>query len=344
MTYEVIVSGGVHTDAPVVQRDENPIGHKVYDCPKLILDVPACEDSLCGSAFEGAIVAQQNRAGAFAQPGGAGLAEMLEPSRKTKDRPSRGAKRIALQREANFTNPERPGRHSLLSPVVGTRAGELLAVKRLADKYSAVASFAEVLHRPENVELIPVAQREPADRISADIFESYVRRYAARGLTPQNAVEWVDSDMPGFASNKTWIHDRESEWTTWNTHPIVERRGTTGTTSEATHYLPGGLVALHELMHVEETKKGEPDGPPEIFQEVMTTAKSLILADEVYKRISALALDAVVDYGKAVQWNCNSMPIGRLANFLRDLEAKYRGISGAILSPEFLDLVHGKQP
>lgn len=217
------------------------------------------------------------------------------------------------------------------------------AIEKLASRDPAVAAFAEALYQPENIRLIPVEQRAEADPIANEIFANYVSTYAKHGLTTQNAVDWMDSDMPGFASNKTTTTDIENEWNTWHLSATVERLGTTGTKKDSTHYLPGGLVALHELMHVEETAKGSPDKDSPQWIELMTTAKSVILGDEVYKRVNGLALESEVNYGKKLQWEGQSIEIGQLANVLRVLEKNHGSIAGAVLSSDFRALVHGNR-
>ncbi len=149
----------------------------------------------------------------------------------------------------NFQN--RPGRHTIKSPVAGSRAEELLAVKKAMKSERVLASLQEAIYIGKFIYLIPTTKKDEADKIARELFLNYISKYTSHGCTEQNIVDWDCTGMPGFGSNKTFIYDLENEHNTWCVHAVIEARH--GSYNERYNgYLPPHVVAYHELMHVEE--------------------------------------------------------------------------------------------
>ncbi len=76
--------------------------------------------------------------------------------------------------------------------------------------------------------------------------------------------------------------------------------------------------------------------------EILPTLKTIILSDEIFKKIYEKSLDSEIDYGKSLHFKENTIPIGRLANIYRHLEEKYSSLSEALLSTESFEFLKKK--
>ncbi len=161
-------------------------------------------------------------------------------------------RRLRLQGEMNFDNMA--GRHTFKSDVVAARFAELKLLKDKVETYPKLKDFEEAIYRPDSIYLIPAEKKVEAEEVAKRLFTEYVKRYESAGATIDNVVAWVNTGMPGAASNKMHIYDGENQWNTWALHAIIEDEGTV----RRDKYLPKYVVAYHELMHVEETPKGAP--------------------------------------------------------------------------------------
>ncbi|MEW6034974.1 MAG: hypothetical protein AB1529_00035 [Candidatus Micrarchaeota archaeon] len=279
-----------------------------------------------------------------------GQAEQAPPQMETVS-PQRRA-----QLEASLNYPNNPGYHTLRSPAAGSRSSELMALRGLAPANPALLSFADALYQPEFVHLIPARQARRAEALSLEIFRRYLSRYAASGLDENNAVVWAKMDL-----TRTYIASTENQHNTWNVQPIVYNQ----THMKGGRCLPRFIAALHEFMHVEETPRGAamgwdavPSPPPaqaagpvssvqaaaggpsiEMLSELMPTIMTLVLSDEVYKRLNNIPLNRAVNYGQSVQWDGHSVQLGRVANFYRSLIDRYGSVGAAAASPESLEFM-----
>lgn len=245
----------------------------------------------------------------------------------------------SLRESLNFHHL--PGHHTVESPVVGTRAEELMTVKKAMRKYPVLASLQKSIYSIDNIYLIPLDKKDEADEFARELFVKYISKYAHFGCTEQNIVEWVASGYPFAATNKTHIYDIENEWNTWCLHVLIENRNGE-CNQKGDRYLPPHIVAYHEVMHVEEI----PPLAKEAIQnengiELLTTIKTFILLDTVYKKIHQYAENSEVDYGKEIQLiNGKKIKLGAFANFYREQEKRLGKLYLALISPEsiaFLD-------
>lgn len=243
-----------------------------------------------------------------------------------------------LEKKFNFSNL--PGSHTRLSPVVGIDLQAQSALDELSRGLPALKSFENAIYDSKNIYLIPSAKEKEAREISMQIFEAAIAEFKTHGLTTKNAVDWGKDSRTGV----THVYDLENEWNTWCMHAIVR---------ESSHkdgkYLPVGLVAAHEIMHVRQTRKGiseedykdrEKEFPVELAPGLMT----IVLVDQVYKEVHNKKLESIVDH-RNIQWDKHTISLGQVANFYRALLKREGSIYKAIQSKESLELIKtGKIP
>lgn len=244
-----------------------------------------------------------------------------------------------LEQKLNFNHD--PGCHTVASPVVGSRARELALIRQYIREDSRIRDLERAVYVGDLIYLIPVEQKDAADEVAHRLFSDYVTKYAEHGVTEYNAVQWEQSGMPGLISNKCLIMDVDNEWNTWRVQAVVEERH--GEHNEKNGlYLPPHVVAFHELMHVEETPKrlsGAFNAQQWNGHELMTSVKTILLLDQVYKEINDIAIDAQVGYDKSIILGSKEIPLGVFANFYRDLESRHRNLAEALVSPESLSFI-----
>ncbi|MDO8664269.1 MAG: hypothetical protein Q7K44_01830 [Candidatus Liptonbacteria bacterium] len=243
------------------------------------------------------------------------------------------AQRLVLQEELNFKN--RPGNHTKNSSVVESRFGEVKKLREMVVTHPELAVFERALYTADNIYLIPEERKEEAETIARQQFLDYIKKYEASGVTPENIVDWKKSGMPGAGTNKTWIYDNERPYDTWRIHVVVEDDNNIVNGK----CLPKSVIAYHEVMHAEETPKGVPESYK--MSEIVTTLKTIILVDEIYKKLFGAPLGVEVDYGREIARGNQKIKLGQLANFYRDLENKYKVLGKAVVSEESLRLIKG---
>ena len=219
----------------------------------------------------------------------------------------------------------KPGRHNLHSPVAGSRADELREVQKMIRIEPVLEKLEKAIYEPENVFLIPIEKKAEADQIAKELFLNYIAKWQAAGYTEQNIVEWNEGN---FRAGVMSIYDVENEWNTWTLHARVAEGGSL--LEQDGQYLPPYVVAYHELMHVEETPKCAKDEYPNKGDELLTTIKTIILQDHIYKKIHNLDETSEVDYGKFI----GTISLGAFANFYRRQEAIHGTLSRALICPE----------
>jgi hypothetical protein len=229
-----------------------------------------------------------------------------------------------------------PGAHTTQSPVSGSRATELAELRQALTLYPTLQEFEKAIYRSENIYIIPTQQREKAHEVSHQFFLDYIKKYEMYGVSEENAVDWCLQD--DIYTNKTWIFDLEDAKNTWKIVSVV-RKYDDSCNEKFSCFLPPYIVALHELMHVEEIPKKISKLDWELNKsghEIITTVKTIILLDEVYKKINDIDIDTIVDYKKNVEISGKTISIGSLANFYRNLEKAKTNLMLAIISPESL--------
>lgn len=225
-----------------------------------------------------------------------------------------------------------PGRHTADSPVLGSRAEEMDAVRAAAQANPDLVAFTDALY-DGNIFMLPNSLSKDANKAAMQDFAQYVQRYSGSGLTPNNAVSWNDGDI-----TRTYIYDTENANNTWRMHAMVGSEPLTN----GTNFLPRAIAARHELMHVELTRYGEQQHQGDSLPELLPTVMTIIEADALRKRLTGQPIDATLDYGRSVEWSGNSVPLGLLANRMRELVSRYGSYGEAMSTPGALNyLVNG---
>lgn len=229
-----------------------------------------------------------------------------------------------------------PGLHTARSPVVGSRVDEFYLVINTVRANSWLDDFEEVLYKPELAHLIPADKKEQADEFAKTLFVDYIKKYEQFGFNIDNIFVWSDGYIPGFADNFN-IFDEDSDFFPgeWGIAAFVTQLGIWDV---GKFYTPEFIVAYHEIMHIEETPKNVKN-INHLHTELMTRIKTVMLEDEVYKKVHNIGLDEEVNYGKVVSSLGRSISLGKLANFYRNLEAAHGKIGYAIASRESLDFL-----
>lgn len=240
----------------------------------------------------------------------------------------------------NFRNS--PGCHTIKSPVVGSRAIELLTVKQAMKSKPILANLEKSIYKGFFLYLIPTTKKNEADEVARELFLNYISKYATYGCTEKNIVDWCYTGLPGGASNKTSICEVENECNTWRVTATVEARH--GTYNENyNNYLPPHVVAYHELMHVEETPlKARKLIFSENGAELLTVIKSFILLDTIYKKIHDIDEATEVDYNKFIDIEGTRINLGKFANFYREQEIKLGKLYLALISDQSIEFLIGK--
>lgn len=226
----------------------------------------------------------------------------------------------------------RPGYHSIKSVVAGSRAAELNAVKAMIKSDTTLKKLETSLYREENVELIPKECREVADEVASEMFSRYIDKYRHCGLNEKNAIRWSPWD---FRQGVTYVSDLENEWNTWHIQSIVAKNGLLG----KNRYFPPGIVAYHELMHIEETPLFAPEKYHQDGVELLTSLTTTMQLDEAFKKCKKLDLSTEVDYQKNLKIDDISIPIGKLANCYRILNKNFGSLVNAVLSSKSISFL-----
>jgi hypothetical protein len=246
---------------------------------------------------------------------------------------------VDLKEKLNFTHS--PGRHSALSPVVGARTEEEAQLRSALKDHPNLAHLEEALYNPEFINLIPKEQKEQADKLGMDRFVDYIKKYEKAGVTSENAIDWSDID---FRLGATYTYDIENESNTWNVHAVVEKDGTV----DSKKYVPSGIVARHEIMHVEQTEPriSEARRKSQALKELVPSLDTIIELDAVYKELNKIPLNDLVTHQKGINWANKEIDLGEVANFYRGLASEHGSIAKALISKESLEFIdsHKFQP
>ena len=228
-----------------------------------------------------------------------------------------------------------PGHHSGAGPLKGSRSHELDFLET-ANKKSPqlITNLEKELYDsdldPRDFILIPeifLSHFPEINRLSCEMYSSYIDPYRSYGISEENAVDWIEDGR----SETRMLPDLHN----WTAHPVVSKKGFQFKVNGST--IPGCLAAIHELMHVEEYKPNS-----HIASEVLTVTRDLINLDLIRKRILGHSVEQEEAYGKTLEIRSEdgefsktcSVPLGKYINFYRELEQKKSSLGEAVGSSE----------
>jgi hypothetical protein len=265
-------------------------------------------------------------------------------------------------RSSSFNFVCKPGFHSSKSPVTGSRAHELKAIKGMMKSEPILVKFESAMRNTPLLDCVITKQYEyEAENISKQILSDYLDKYRHCGVDESNVIRWIDNPKGMGGSGGGYVStirardfNPPDDW-----HLAAVALSINDKAAEKLGvFLPRALVAYHEIMHVEETPKeyflcnlddlsflpfrddGDCDSRNGV--ELIPTLQSYLLNDEVYKKSKGIDLTTEVDYQRNIIVAGHSIEFGKLTNFYRDLQAKYGTLAGAIISEESIDFIKGK--
>ncbi len=180
-------------------------------------------------------------------------------------------------KELGYQRPEK-GRHDENSPFLGAKAKVMKDFLEYAKKHGAIARFANALyHRnpscpgeggarkgPEvegdedspTMQIIPEKFAAESKKLAAKMLEDRLKASLpsdGKALTQAEAgsetPNWI---LPGV----TYTHDISNPWNDWTTSILFKPQGETLKVNGAKHFMPGEIILMHELGHVERTFPG----------------------------------------------------------------------------------------
>ena len=224
-----------------------------------------------------------------------------------------------------------PGMHLPSSPVVGSRCHDFNKLSYAVMTHPLLKELGRKIYDIKYRLIIPKQEREKANRIARDIFLDYIKMYAPYGVTESNIVNWIitkQSDSQ-FSGHCTILIQENIRYVDIS---VEADNGANG--CEKGYFTPPHIVAYHEVMHAEEYKKSLV--PYARGSEIMTTIKSIMLLDEVYKKIYRVNMGDEVNYKKSIVINKRKIQLGTFANFYRLLEKEHSTLADAIISTQSL--------
>ncbi len=225
------------------------------------------------------------------------------------------------------------GYHSSISPVTGRRADELSMILNGVSKGDVVSDLQSVIYRSKNYEIIRRENAEDAVKISREMYSQFLDKYRKYGITEDNAVTWTQ--QPCERSGSAPVFGRLKELNEWHQQAMV-CEGAVPVLTDNRYIIPDGVIAIHELMHLEERAPFAFNG-----REEMTVTKTLMLLDEINKKIQGLDIDKEVEYNPVLRFWNHTIPIGKYINFYRNLEKRKSNLAEAITSQESVNFLNG---
>lgn len=243
------------------------------------------------------------------------------------------------------------GRHNENSPLLGRRYQDLQRYRMFNLQHQSLLRFANSLYNnsaecpgttgpfpPALYSIIPRADQQQAAALSMHYLDNYLR---PTGLSRQQAVDWNNHSSDSPSVGVTTINDSDNTWNNWCVHSMVSQQGMV---INRQYFVPPGLIAIHELGHVERTLPGEPDlgvYPPQnrCIHEIGPTLMQLVQADEIYKTIHHIPLNNEVTYSRRIPGNRGSLSVGAVANLFRRLIGQHSSVEAALMSPEAIRFI-----
>ncbi|HAB99361.1 MAG TPA: hypothetical protein DCE71_06020 [Parachlamydiales bacterium] len=248
----------------------------------------------------------------------------------------------SLQIKRNY--PCMPGYHSTLSPITGSRAHEIDRLRQYPDEKFRLAleEMANRMHKSSSKvrDIIHEGDLKEAMIIADEMYSRYIDRYRPYGIHEENAVQHISYEE--CSKNKIRSKVRRTGADRQNWTQIV-------TVCEKIHHkefvVPRGVIAIHELGHVEEKKAGSTEKGSELF----TILRDMINLHRIRSQIYGLDPDVEVDYGKNISviprrsFGCHpskvKQPLGKFIAFYSKLSRTKLDLADTVFSPESIEFL-----
>lgn len=260
--------------------------------------------------------------------------------------------------EELYSSPKPPlhftevsGCYSAISLICGSRRGQLERVYQVLPIHPILAKIEKALHTcdptdPTSPVVFTYSMKDKIDAIAERHFESYIEKYRSIGLTKKNAVHYAGLRDPILGVLGLSLFDGIGGFKVHcklcDNHSIVvvpecgSIQFVRSKPPTEWPYSPPALVALHELMHVEENSHEAVEPHSSGYELLPSLFANIVVADAIYKESIGMPLPAEADYGVRV---IGKMPLGRFANRSREIITQCVGDLGRVVtSKEFLEL------
>lgn len=259
---------------------------------------------------------------------------VLEKLKKLDETPEVAELILKLETSLSENYPQQAGYHSLQSPVLGSRSDESQLISQAVLQNDFLDRAESRIYQQENYAIIPLEKRIEAEKRSQEIFREYISKYSSADITEENVIAWTPLDKNyALTRTETPVHSYTTQIfssdATAEGHNIILGK----------FYLPTGVVAYHELMHVELRNPCDRNHYYNPASELMTMSKSIMLLDQIYKEIHGIPLGQEIDYNIPLPDSYSPFgnlpfPAGKFANFYRQLEASCGNLAKALVSDE----------
>jgi len=217
-----------------------------------------------------------------------------------------------------------------------------------AEKYPGVDMFIKAFYNNNDRFILSPKDSVEANRISKEMFNQWLKKQNIK-RTDLISFETMDND-PDYINTFRFLNHRGD---LFFAAIFVESRGKLGDNC----YAPVGETAIHEISHLmqfkptsnetpEDNKLSDEDAQklPEgkykttLYAELGPSLHSLVVQDQIYKKIHHIKEDEVVDYGVTINTLHQKIPVGEIAVWFFKMEKKYpsSSIDRIVSQPEVL--------
>ena len=181
--------------------------------------------------------------------------------------------------------------------------------------------------------MIPLSLQDKAQELALDIlYDTLQERF---NMTPDQLKQLLDATFTDDEiSNCVHVYDTENEFNSWHLRISLTPQGFVSTEE----FLPLGVMALHELLHVQNIFPGSLQGLKSLFSldELPTSLQDIMLNDLIYKKLNNIPLEETVIYDTG-----SPLPIGEIAVFLHKLQQQYpnKNMTQLLILPELQEYI-----
>jgi hypothetical protein len=253
---------------------------------------------------------------------------------------SRGATEDANVRQG--PNQHQAGWLAADHRMVGAKSGLMEEFVAYTANHPEVLRFAQALYtdrpdcKPESTGDRTPARWKIFTPELADEAEVIMREMVLGRLQPYAVSATEIFDHANWSGVETSLQSNK-----WMLHVAINDKVQQNTDQSRVYVVPHAEAELHEMSHIERVRGGQSldlmfkkDFQMVMALELGPTLTEILAADETYKQIYSLPLQAEVNYDGEVPSSTGHLTIGHIANEFRELLNRYPQIEAAIMSEE----------